>query len=296
MDAGVHLPQIDFAETPLDGMHLAEVVDAARDLGFVALSANDHLTFPRPWADGLVLLAAASERAGPLELVTSAALPVLRGARPYAAAMLTLDRLAPGRVIAGVGPGSSRVDYSLADVPWEERWPRFDAALRILHDEFAGAAGRRRLPLWVASWGSPAGLDRVVRFGDGWLASAFHTTPAEFGAARSSLALACARRGRPEPPHALVTMWTWITESPTVAERVLTDLVAPGLGRDPETLRDRVCIGSASACAELLSAYAAQGCRRVHFWPVADEVAQLGRLAHDVLPLVEEPPASSGHG
>lgn len=292
----MHLPQIDFAETPLDGLHLAEVVDAARDLGFIALSANDHLTFPRPWADGLVLLAAASERSASLELVTSAALPVLRGARPYAAAMLTLERLAPGRVVAGVGPGSSRVDYALADVPWAERWERFDAALRILHDEFAGEDGRPRVPLWVASWGSPAGIDRVVRCGDGWLASAFHATPAEFGAARSTLTRECARRGRPEPPHALVTMWTWITENANVAERVLTDLVAPGLGRDPETLRGRVCIGPASACAELLSAYAEQGCRRVHFWPVADEVNQLSRLANEVLPQVEEPPASVGHG
>lgn len=286
MDAGVHLPQIDFAATPLDGAHLAEVVDAARDLGFAGLSANDHLTFPSPWADGLVLLAAAAPRAGSLELMTSAALPVLRGPRSYAAAMLTLERLAPGRVVAGVGPGSSRADYALAGIPWEERWSRFDSALDVLRAELAPDRTRVRLPLWVASWGAPAGIDRVARAADGWLASAFHTTPGEFGAARRALAQECARRGRPEPPHALVTMWTWVTEDERIAERVLTGLLAPALGRDPESLRGRVCVGSAQACAELLCAYAEQGCRRVHFWPVGDESRQLTRLAEDVLPRV----------
>ncbi|GAA3540557.1 LLM class flavin-dependent oxidoreductase [Aeromicrobium flavum] len=292
MDAGVHLPQIDFAETPLDGTHLARVVDAARDLGFVAISANDHLTFPRPWADGLVLLSAAAARSGDLELMTSVGLPVLRGPRAYATAMTSLERLAPGRVVAGVGPGSSPADYALAGVPWSERWARFEASLSDLRAAF-GEDPTRRLPLWVGSWGTPAGLDRVARTADGWVASAFHTTPADFGASRRRLAAACRSRGRAEPPHALVTMWTWITENPRVAERVLTDFVAPGLGRDPATLRGRVCIGSAESCAELLAEYAAHGCRRVHFWPVADEPNQLRRLAHDVLPRV---PASSADG
>lgn len=286
MEFGVHLPQLDFAETPFDGSHLARVVDAARDLGFSSLSANDHLTFARPWADGIVLLAAAAQRAGDLLLVTSAGLPVVRGPHAYAAAMLTLERLAPGRVVAGVGPGSSAADYRLAGVPWDERWPRFDEALGVLRDRFAEDATRARLPLWIASWGSRAGLDRVARMGDGWLASAFQATPEQFGRARKELAQACRRRGRPEPPHALVTMWTFVTDSPRVAERVLADYVAPGLARDPEDLRGRVCIGSVESCAALLCDYAAQGCRRVHFWPVADEEVQLARLASAVLPRV----------
>ena len=33
------------------------------------------------------------------------------------------------------------------------------------------------IPLWIGSWGSRAGLARVARAGDGWLASAYNTTP-----------------------------------------------------------------------------------------------------------------------
>lgn len=287
MEVGVHLPQIDFVGAPVNGKRLAMVVDAARDLGVSALCANDHLTFPRPWTDGLTLLAAAAVRARSLDLITSVALPTLRGPHQFAAAMRALDQVAEGRVLAGVGPGSSPADYEIAGVPWGQRWGRFEAALPVLRGELAW--GSQPIPLWVASWGSAAGLRRVARHGDGWLASALHASPDGFGEARERLASECSHLGRPDLPHALVTMWTWITESPRDAERMTTDVLAPALERDPGTLRDRVCVGSAESCAQLLSAYAAQGCRRVHFWPLADEADQLSRLVGSVLPNVTGP-------
>ena len=41
------------------------------------------------------------------------------------------------------------------------------------------------VPLWIGSWGSEAGLRRVARLADGWLASAYNTTPERFAAARA---------------------------------------------------------------------------------------------------------------
>jgi alkanesulfonate monooxygenase SsuD/methylene tetrahydromethanopterin reductase-like flavin-dependent oxidoreductase (luciferase family) len=38
-------------------------------------------------------------------------------------------------------------------------------------------------PVWIGSWGSSAGLRRVARLGEGWLASAYNTTPALFAEA-----------------------------------------------------------------------------------------------------------------
>jgi alkanesulfonate monooxygenase SsuD/methylene tetrahydromethanopterin reductase-like flavin-dependent oxidoreductase (luciferase family) len=63
-------------------------------------------------------------------------------------------------------------------------------------------------------------------------------------------------------------MWTWITESRVERERVLADVLAPLLKRNVDELRDRVCVGSAGQCAELLSRYAGAGCQRVYLWPV----------------------------
>ena len=52
MDAGVHLPLIDFDGEGLSGDRLAGAVDAARGCGFAAISANDHFLFTAPWLDG----------------------------------------------------------------------------------------------------------------------------------------------------------------------------------------------------------------------------------------------------
>jgi alkanesulfonate monooxygenase SsuD/methylene tetrahydromethanopterin reductase-like flavin-dependent oxidoreductase (luciferase family) len=261
---------------------VAAVVDAAKDLGYVAVSANDHFTFSRPWADGLTLLAAVAERAGPMNLVTSIGLPSLRGPVPYAAAMRTLATLSGRRVIAGIGPGSSRDDYQLTGVDWEERWPRFEEASRVLRAQFD--SGPPPVELWLASWGSPAGMRRVARYGDGWLASAYHSTPEEFGTSLLKVADEASRYGRSVESfgHALVTMWTWITDDRHDTERML-GVLASALGRSPDSLRGRVCVGSAEACAALLAAYAEHGCRRVHFWPLGDETVQLARLMDDVL-------------
>jgi alkanesulfonate monooxygenase SsuD/methylene tetrahydromethanopterin reductase-like flavin-dependent oxidoreductase (luciferase family) len=285
VEVGIHLPQLDLGTGPLSIERVASVVDAARVLGFAAISANDHFTFSRPWMDGLTLLAAAAERAGAMDLVTSVGLPSLRGPVPYAAAMCTLATLTQGRVIAGIGPGSSREDYDLMGIAWQERWPRFEEASRVLRARLAG--GPPPVELWLASWGSAAGMRRVARYGDGWMASAYHSTPTEFSAALGLVTDELARLGRNTEDfgHALVTMWTWITDDPRDAERML-DLLSVTLGRSPDSLRDRVCVGSPDKCAALLRAYAAHGCRRVHFWPLGDEPSQLTRLAQEVLPHV----------
>lgn len=285
MEIGTHLPQLDLGLSPLSLERLTAVVDATRDLGFAAVSANDHFTFPSPWLDGPTLLAAVIERAGDLDLVTSIGLPSLRGAVPYAAAMQTLATLARGRVVAGIGPGSSRDDYDLVGADWQQRWPRFDEVSRDLRRLLDG--GTPRVELWLASWGSPAGMRRVARYGEGWMASAYHATPAQFSAARTLLADELTRLGRTidDVGHAVVTMWTWITDDQLEAERML-GVLAAGLGRSPDSLRARVCVGSPEQCAALLQAWADVGCRRVHVWPLADEPAQLTRLARDVLPHV----------
>src|SRR6202034_976183 len=58
MDAGVHLPMIDFGGGGFSYRRLAETVDAARACGFGAVSANDHFVYSTPWLDGLTKLAA----------------------------------------------------------------------------------------------------------------------------------------------------------------------------------------------------------------------------------------------
>ena len=292
----MHLPLVRLGDERLSLARLARVVDSARECGFAALAANDHLVFRAPWLDGPTALASMVERSGPLALATTVALPVVRGPVPLAKTLAALDILAEGRLLVGVGPGSSKGDYDVAGVPFAERWKRFDEALavvrallngEVLPDDlrhYALPAGvelapgpGRKIPVWVASWGSDAGLARVARAGDGWLASAYNTTPERFAAGRARL-LARAK----DHPAALATMWTWITDDRAEAERMLTDVLAPFLNREPDELRGQVCVGSPEHCAELLSRYAAAGCGRVYLWPLGDEQRQLERIAGEV--------------
>ena len=295
MELGVHLPLMEFGDEAQSLARLTRAVDAAREWGIAAVSANDHFLFQKPWLDGPTALAAVVERSGSMELATTVSLVSLRGPVQLAKTLAALDVLSDGRVVAGLGPGSSQRDYDLAGVPFDGRWPRFDQAVAelraLLQPGSPLAPAPRReggIPLWLGSWGSDAGLRRVARLGDGWFASAYNTTPEVFGVARESLAEELRARGRDAGgfPNALVTMWTWITEDEAEAERVLRDVLAPIVRREPDELRGRLCIGPAGECAELLSRYAEAGCARVHLWPLGDEPRQVELAATGVLPSV----------
>jgi alkanesulfonate monooxygenase SsuD/methylene tetrahydromethanopterin reductase-like flavin-dependent oxidoreductase (luciferase family) len=300
VDAGIHLPLVEFADEGFSLQRLNDTVDAARDCGLAAVSANDHFVFPAPWLDGPSALGAIVGRSGDMQLATTISLATLRGPVALAKVLATLDILSDGRVVAGLGPGSSRRDYEAFGVPFEDRWRRLDEAISMLRALLCGTVpeGGKFFavpdapltplprqeggpPLFVGSWGTPAGLRRVARSGDGWLASAYNTTPDDFAAKLALLNGELDRAGRTAPgfPNALVTMWTWVTDDRSDAERVLTEILAPMLNRDRDHLRGRVCIGSVAACAELLSQYAAAGCQRVFFWPMGDERRQVERVA-----------------
>ena len=211
-----------------------------------------------------------------------------------------------------LGPGSSSRDYEALGISFEERWKRFDEAVLVLRALLKGepfpeharyypvpsdvelAPGPRQqggIPLWIGSWGSKAGLARVARAADGWLASAYNTTPDRFSAARSLLASKLEDQGRQAAdfPNALATMWTWVSKDQAEADRVLAEVLAPLLNRDPDELRGQICVGTVEHCAELLSRYAEAGCRRVYLWPLGDEARQLELVANEVAPSIASP-------
>ena len=111
---------------------------------------------------------------GEMTAATTVSLVVLRGPVPAAKMLAALDVLTEGRLVAGLGPGSSQNDYDALGIPFEERWKRFDEAVAIV----GGLVGGRRfppttryyqppqdgltprprqsggIPLWIGSWGS----------------------------------------------------------------------------------------------------------------------------------------------
>ncbi|MEE4025292.1 LLM class flavin-dependent oxidoreductase [Gordonia sp. PKS22-38] len=298
---GAHLPLIGHDRT--ESTSLERFVDAARDLGFSALGANDHVVFSEPWLDGMVALSSVVERSADLTLVTTVALPVIRGPAMTAKAAVALDILSEGRLVLGVGPGSSSADYASAGIPFDQRWPRFDESVRVLRraltDPPGPHAGRfydvpvlepapaRTIPIWVGSWGSAAGLRRAVALGDGWLASAYNTSPQKIASGRDRIRDTLRTAGRDDTtfPTVIATMWTYITDSAAEAAARVDEL-ARMLRRDPTVLGDHLLIGPAEVCAARLARYADVGVAGVFIWPVDDPVDQLRHFGTSVAPLV----------
>ena len=310
MDFGLHLPLMDFGGHPFTLDHLRTYAETGGQLGFRALAANDHLVFSRPWLDGPTALAAVLSHSDTMDLVTTVSLPVVRGPVQLAKTLAAIDRLSGGRLIACVGPGSSARDYAAVGIPFEERWKRLDEAVPALralwNQEGAVFEGRfyntegLRLepfpaqkfgpPIWVGSWGSRAGLQRVAHLADGWLASGYNTTPETFAQCLQQLQELLVRAGRDRSsfPNAIATMWLYITEAERDAERVLNQVLAPAINRPAAELRERLPIGTVQACAEKLAAYQKAGVQRIYLWPVADELEQIRLFMERVAPLIRQ--------
>ena len=307
MRFGAHLPVMDFGGNPFTLASLTRYAETATALGFDALSVNDHLVFAVPWLDGPTALASVLAHSGDAQLVTTVVNPVVRGPVPLAKALAAIDRLSGGRLVVALGPGSAANDYDAVGLSFDERWPRFDEAVPALRallrrdappftGRFYSTAGLDLQPsptapdgppIWVGSWGSDAGLRRAARHADGWLASAYNTTPADFANGSRRLRELLGERGR-EPDRfdtALATMWFHLGDE-AEAEQVLRTRLLPAVHRPEEVLRERLPFGSAPRCAGLLNAFQEAGVQRVFVWPVADEVDQLRRFADEVMPLV----------
>ncbi len=309
MDFGVHLPVVPWGDERFEPGSLIEYVRTAERLGFKAVSVNDHLQHRRPWLDAPTALASVLPAIGEMSVATTIVNAVVRGPVPLAKTLAAIDLLSGGRLTVGVGPGSYRPDYEVAGIPWEERWPRFDEAIRALRalwrpDEepfegrFYSTRGIRLEPapaqsggppIWVGSWGSDAGLRRVARLGDGWLASAYNTTPEDFAKGLAKLRELLPLHGKdPETfPNALATAWFRVEEDRAKARRVLEEWVGPTVGRDQDELVERVLIGPAEECAERLGQYAMASVERVFLWPVGQGVEQLELFAERVAPLLD---------
>jgi alkanesulfonate monooxygenase SsuD/methylene tetrahydromethanopterin reductase-like flavin-dependent oxidoreductase (luciferase family) len=303
VEFGVHLPLIDLGEGVLGSAELRAFARTAAESGYTVLSSNDHLVWQRPWLDGPSVLTSVAEASGAMTLATSVALPTVRHPVVLAKWLTTLACLTDRRIIAGLGPGSSRADYRAVGVPFDERWSRFDEAFAVVmalvrgdsapDGRFYEAAEVRLEPLperapevWFGSWGSDKRLAAMAEVADGWMASAYNTSPARFAEARARLDGHLDGCGR-DPgafPDMIATSWSYVTDDRQAADRLLHELLGPVLGRDPGELATQLPIGPPEHCARLLQAYADAGARRILLWPVRDPIGQLGEFMERVAP------------
>ena len=103
---------------------LLELGERAEALGYASLWVGDSL-MALPRHEPITLLAAVAARTARVALGTAVLLPGWRSPAVLAHQLATLDRIAEGRVILGVGIASDiptiRADFAAAGVPFEGR-------------------------------------------------------------------------------------------------------------------------------------------------------------------------------
>jgi alkanesulfonate monooxygenase SsuD/methylene tetrahydromethanopterin reductase-like flavin-dependent oxidoreductase (luciferase family) len=279
---GVHLPIAGFSLRLPAASLIAEYAEAAEALGFTTICANDHLLFSVPWVDGLTALAVAAGRTSHIRLMTTAALLAVRGAAPLGSALAALQHLSDGRLTAAVTPGSTRADYEAVSLDFDTRWSRFEQEIPRLREFLDRTLAEAAPPIWLASWGSKAGLRRVARFGDGWLASAYHATPEHLSDCIVYLHDRLVAIGK-EParfPLAVATMYLYISEDRSELQSV-RDLVRSPAATSGE-LGERLLIGTPEECVSRLRRLERVGISEVFVWPLRDEIAQLRLFVEEV--------------
>ncbi|MET1000503.1 MAG: TIGR03619 family F420-dependent LLM class oxidoreductase [Acidimicrobiia bacterium] len=179
------------------------VVQAADRLGFHHCTCSEHIAIPVEVAkvrggryyDPLATFGALAALTATIRF--AAHVVVLGYHHPLAIAKRygTLDAVAGGRLILGVGVGSLEEEFALLGVPFADRGARADDAMRALraalshaepeyHGEFYEFSGLRvepcavqaRVPMWVGGR-TARSLRRAVELADGW--APFGLRPAE---------------------------------------------------------------------------------------------------------------------
>ena len=207
---------------------LLAMAERAEAAGFDSVWIGDSIT-AKPRHEPLTLMAAIAARTRRVRIGTGVLLPALRRPVVLAHLIATVDRLAEGRVILGVGivgdNPASRKEFRHLGVEWERRVGRFLETIEICRAlwqgdnvSFCGQAlhARRRHrepkphrpggpPIWIGGNG-PTALREAARF-DAW----FPTGPVR-RVLRREVSRACRRRrGRPAAPAGAVTGAAYLT-------------------------------------------------------------------------------------
>src|SRR2546428_8404787 len=113
---------------------LLAMAERAEAAGFDSVWIGDSLT-ARPRDEPLTLMSAIAARTRRVRIGTGVLLPALRNPVVLAHVVGTLDRIAEGRVILGVGIAADtpaiRKEFAAASVPWERRVGRVLETLEI---------------------------------------------------------------------------------------------------------------------------------------------------------------------
>ncbi len=286
---------------------LLTMAERAEAAGFDSVWIGDSLV-ARPRHEPLTLMAAVAARTRRVRIGTGVLLPALRNPVVLAHVVGTLDRVAEGRIILGVGIAGDmpaiRKEFAAAGVPWERRVGRFLEILAICQalwtrDGVSFSGKHFTLdnvtmepkphrpggpPIWIGGSG-PTALREAARF-DAW----FPTGPSvEFFAEHFPRIQAAARAAGRKPDA--VTGAAYVTlafdSNPAAAEQRLHSFLETYYSSPARTVmaRQATYAGPIEGAAEWLQRWIDAGARHISLrFAGGDQLAQVDEAASRLLP------------
>ncbi len=257
--------------------------------GIDHVCCGDHVSFFTGLGfDGLVQATALAMLHPTLPVYSGVYLLPLRHPVLVARQLADIGRIAPGRLIFGVGiGGEDRREVANCGVDPATRGLRMNECLLIVRQLLAGKpvthhgaffdldeaviapAPAEAIPIIVGGR-SDAAIRRAGRLGDGWLG--IWSSPRRFAAAVEIAAEEAARVGRPDPPrrHAM-QVWCGLADSKQAARACLAPAME-AFYQLPFDRFERYCpYGTADDVAEFLAPYVTAGCTEFNLIPQAPD-------------------------
>jgi alkanesulfonate monooxygenase SsuD/methylene tetrahydromethanopterin reductase-like flavin-dependent oxidoreductase (luciferase family) len=285
---------------------LLALAQTAEALGFTGLWVGDSL-LARTRHDPLTLLAALAATTRRIALGTAILMPALRNPVVLAQQVATLDQLATGRLILGVGIGADnpavRAEFRAAGVDFGDRLGLTLEGLRLCRALWSGTAvdwqGRWTLqgqtlgprphqpggpPIWMASM-VPAGLARTGRLFDGWLPIA-PEDPEALGQRWQQVQASARDAGRADAVTAALYLTVALDADTQRAEAQLNDYLARYYAPVPGPImrRAQACYaGPVAGLVERLARYRDCGMRHVILRFAGDQLRHLEITAEHLL-------------
>jgi alkanesulfonate monooxygenase SsuD/methylene tetrahydromethanopterin reductase-like flavin-dependent oxidoreductase (luciferase family) len=278
---------------------LLRLGERAEGIGFDAVWVGDS-PLARARHDALLMLAALAARTEEVTLGTAVLLPALRQPLLLAQAISTLDRLAAGRAVLGVGAGfpfpATQQQFAALGVPYERRVRGMAESVTGLRRLFAANGHPTSYsgeivgfedvvlepaperpggpPIWLAGIGESAER-RMGRIGDGWLP--YPPTPEQYAQSLRRVHQAAAAAGRDCPPVPGLYATVAIDDDADRAEKRLRANVERYYGMPLELVRSvqAMCAVRVEDVGAWLGDYVDAGARHL-ILRVADEQPERG--------------------
>jgi alkanesulfonate monooxygenase SsuD/methylene tetrahydromethanopterin reductase-like flavin-dependent oxidoreductase (luciferase family) len=183
MRLGISLPY----ERPDGGApSAAQLAARARlieSIGFDVIAQGDHVgARTRPTPDVLTWLTAAASATTRVELASAVIQVPLRHPAELAHRLVNVHVVSGGRLIAGLGAGSTRSDYDTVGVSYADRFRTLRQSLPIVRALCRGEPAGDAMfhpwaeqpsgpPILIGAWASGRWVSRAAQQYDGWMAS-----------------------------------------------------------------------------------------------------------------------------